>query len=591
MSDHSYWTRLSQQRLSRRGALRSTAVGAAGLAGAALIGCGDDDDDDDDGGVGTPVATATATATGPGATATPTVAAEEINREGELRIVRSEDRGSLDPQAVAGVANYFSAGFFYGAVLVQDPVTRAPVPHMGSFEWADANETVIIRVHPGIIDHEGFPYLAEDLAWSMQRSAEKGEFADRDDFTSARAQLWTDLGEPEVVDDLTIRMKVLSPNVTLPATTFGTAMVTRRYFERVGGDQAGLEPSGFGSFRFVSRIPDTETKATRYDDYFWDNTNAYGPWKTTFKDMTLLVRPEPISQVAALKAGEADFVPEMEVELATSEFGDDDDFEVVFVNRGLGHAIQMNTQVATVPDTGEVNPFLDERVRAAANLAIDRQGYIDSLLTGKEGLLRGLSSISGGFPAGEIEQFDPGFDLEKAKALMVEAGYAEGFDVPLYHGTGYFSQSDEIVQIVQQSLEKIGIRAEILTMPFADELPIIRDKTVWGLFYFGSSGTADVEGNALAFWGDEGFYNQSAIPGSKLDDLTQAQKSAFDSEERAEILKEAWILHYTQQGWIFLHEEIQTAVYSSKRLRWEPDGGEDRLKFAPSEYEFHVLNT
>ena len=342
-------------------------------------------------------------------------------------------------------------------------------------------------------------------------------------------------------------------------------------------------------FRFVSRLPDTESRGTRFDDYFWDNMNEHGPWKPSFKDITYLIRPEAISAVAALQAGEADFIPEMEVELA-EQFEDDPDYEVVFVNRGLGHAVQMNTHVETL-EGGEPNPFLDLRVRQAANLAIDRQGYITSLLTGREGLLRGLSSLSGGFPRGEIEQFDPGFDLEKAKALMVEAGYADGFDVPLYHGSGYFTQSQDIVQIVVQSLEKIGIRAELLTMPFADELPIIRDKTIWGMFYFGSSGTTEVQGNATAFWGNDGFYNQSAIPGSTLNDLYLEQTGEFDAERRADLLKQAWIEHYTQAGWIFLHEEIQTAVYSKKTLIWEPDGGADRLNRAPAEWEFHVRNT
>ena len=89
---------------------------------------------------------------------------------------------------------------------------------------------------PGIIDHEGFPYLAEDLAWSMQRSAERDDYADREDFTSGRAQFWSDTGDPEVVDDLTIRIPVVNPNVALPGTTFGTIVthVSRRYIERVG---------------------------------------------------------------------------------------------------------------------------------------------------------------------------------------------------------------------------------------------------------------------------------------------------------------------------------------------------------------------
>lgn len=65
----------------------------------------------------------------------------------------------------------------------------------------------------------------------------------------------------------------------------------------------------------------------------------------------------------------------------------------------------------------------------------------------------------------------------------------------------------------------------------------------------------------------------------------------FDPERRAELLKEAWIEHDTQAGWLFLHQEIQMAVYSNKTVRWSADAGADRLPFAPAEWKFEVLKT
>ena len=587
MTDHSYWSRLSQQRLSRRGALRGAAVGAAGLAGAALIGCGgddDDDDDDDDGGATAP-ATATARATATGTTA-PTPAALDYDPDGTLRVAILSDQGTMDPQLVGG-GNYYNDDTHFGQVLVNHPVTNDFVPHMGTLEWVDNFEGLIVKLHPGIIDHEGFPYLAEDLVWSMQRAAERGDYADREDWSSSRVAFFRNLGEPEAVDDLTVRVPVLQPDNTIPGGAFwAVTNVTRRYIERVGDVEAATTPSGFGPYRFVSRDPDTEAHSTRYDDYFWDRTNEYGPWTPWHKELVHFARPEPITRVAGLQAGEFDYVPQLDVELGKS-LEDDDDLTVNFFPRGRGLNIQMSTHQETLV-SGEPNPFRDKRVRIAANLAIDRDKYINTLLHGTERYSFGLGSRSFGFPLGKIEDLHWGYDVDRAKQLMTEAGYADGFDVDFFHPSGFYAQSNEIVLIVQQDLEKIGIRANLRGLPRSDFFTALRDfsPSVHGMWLTG--GTA-WPASMDAYYPDDGFLNQSPNPESRVTELWEKSLGIFDQEELKEILGEIWIEHYTQATYLFLHEPLLAAAFNHKRVRWLPDGGDNRYPRIPAPWEFQVL--
>ena len=288
---------------------------------------------------------------------------------GTLRVAIQADRGHLDPQEVGGVSNYYNGGAHFGTLFVPHPVTNNVAPHMATFEWVDNNSALIIRLRDGIVSHDGEPYDAEVLKWSLERVGQRGEYAGRNDWTSGRKNFIDPLGEFRVLDRLTLRVEVARKDVSIPANMTVINMVPRNYIKQVGDREFSLRPVGFGPFRFDSRIPDTETRSTRNDSYFIDSGAEYGPWKPWFKDLIHYVRPEPLSQAAGLEAGEFDVVPDMDLELAKQVEGRRG-FNVVWIVAGNGHHVQWNTHVKTDPRTGGPNPFLDKRVRVAANLAV-----------------------------------------------------------------------------------------------------------------------------------------------------------------------------------------------------------------------------
>ena len=196
------------------------------------------------------------------------------------------------------------------------------------------------------------------------------------------------------------------------------------------------DPMGTGPMRFVSHTDDEDFVFERFDNHFRGiDYPVRLPHVTHFKKMTGLVRPELQARLAALETGEIDIVGgEGLGPKAAQPFLDDPDFTVQF-QAGLGWTmfnIWPNLYQETMED-GSPNPFLDLRVRQAANHAINRQSIIDNLLlgVGEQSLL--VYSGVPGYPSAEQKRevlFE--YDVEKAKALLAEAGYPDGFDIKLF---------------------------------------------------------------------------------------------------------------------------------------------------------------
>jgi peptide/nickel transport system substrate-binding protein len=364
------WDQRRGSRQTRRRVLRGAFAAAVSGAGLALMGCG---------GGGDKSSTSSNTGAGtsaPAAGATQAPKAASFNANGTFRVAIPADRGSLDPQEVGGVSNYYNGGSHFNSLFTVEPTTNEVVPHMASYQWVDNNTALMVKLRDGITSHDGQPYDSEVLKWSLERVGQRGEYSDRKDWTSGRKSFVDPLGEFRVVDKLTLRLEVKKPDVSIPANfTSVIYMVPKAYIKQVGDKEFSAKPLGMGPYKFVSRIPDTEVKSTRNDSYFEENTAKYGPWKPWYKDLVHLIRPEPLSMVAGLEAKEIDFVPDLDVDQA-KQFDGKKGYTVLWTSTGLGHGIQWDTHLKTDPKTGKPNPFLDKRVRIAANLAVNRDAYI-----------------------------------------------------------------------------------------------------------------------------------------------------------------------------------------------------------------------
>ena len=352
-------------------------------------------------------------------------------------------------------------------------------PGIATPEWIDATN-IRLAIFPAAF-HDGSIVTAHDLVFTYNRIGGIAEYhqggATTDHpggWSSARAGRGAgDWVRNEAVDDRTWAIEIGGADagfLTVRMDGTSEVVIMSQADTEARGDLAvDNDPMGTGPMRFVSHTDDEDFVFERFDNHFRGiDYPVRLPHVTHFKKMTGLVRPELQARLAALETGEIDIVGgEGLGPKAAQPFLDDPDFTVQF-QAGLGWTmfnIWPNLYQETMED-GSPNPFLDLRVRQAANHAINRQSIIDNLLlgVGEQSLL--VYSGVPGYPSAEQKRevlFE--YDVEKAKALLAEAGYPDGFDIKLFFSPDWGGElTTDIALVTAQDLTAAGIRIELISV-------------------------------------------------------------------------------------------------------------------------------
>ncbi len=234
-----------------------------------------------------------------------------------------------------------------------------------------------------------------------------------------------------------------------------------------------------------------------------------------------------------------------------------------------------NTHDAVDEVDGVPNPFLDIRVREAANLAINREAIIEGLLTGVEKPSYGPYAGTIGFPKEALESRYHGYDPERAKQLLAEAGYPDGIDVDLHIVTDFQVIVPTLALIVQQDLEAVGIRTTIIEYLSSAFFAEVRTFSKPGLFWFFTNANAEPESVIGSEISELGFYAVSVYPETDIHELYVAQRQALDPAERAALLEDFYVTFYENYSWIFL-TEVSAASMTAANVNWPVGAAELR---------------
>ena len=321
-----------------------------------------------------------------------------------------------------------------------------------SWDISDDGLEYTFHLRQGVKFHNGNDFTAEDVAYTFHRmlTVEGGvntEFIDQIKGADELLAGETDTLEGvEVVDDYTIKVTLKEPfagflaSISSPGVSIYDSEATE-----AAGDQFGMDPAvtvGTGPFEFSSWSFNNQLVLTRNEDYWKGASGLPG--------VVIKIIPDTETQSMMFESGELDI---LDLDYAADSV---DRFTETYPDQ-----IVQGPRVGIVYFTMNFNkePFQDVRVRKAVQMSIDRQAILDALYRGRGQVEQGI------FPHGLIgfnpDQEEIKYDPEAAKALLAEAGYADGFDMEIAADSSASDTMTMALEIVSDQLAEVGIRAEI----------------------------------------------------------------------------------------------------------------------------------
>lgn len=420
------------------------------------------------------------------------------------------------------------------------------------------DKTWQFKLRQGVKFHNGEEFDAETVKFSLERLLNPP--ADAHATSRLLIPTYNTIDHVEVADRYTVNIvtKIVDPYLDAKMSGFGANMVPRHYIQEKGYGVLLTDPVGTGPYKFVSWVKDGDTTLEAFEGY----------WGGPASIKTAIIRPIPegATRAAALKAGEVDVVqnlPPSEVEPVKAS--------------GIAQPVSVpSVRVMFVQLDSFRGPTQDKRVRQALNYAVDVPELIEFVLGGNGIQIADFLSplIFGHDPKLEPYPYDP----DKAKQLLAEAGYPDGFEIGFDCSRGRYLQDKEIAEAMAGQLAKVGIRARVV----AHE---------WALYV---SKMSAYQNAPLSLWGwgnwtldaDNSLYPRMHCPGSippktsieaycnkELDAVLEEARSIIDREKRLALYSKAQKIVLEDPPFIFLYQ-LRDLYGVSNRLKWTPRSDE-----------------
>lgn len=435
------------------------------------------------------------------------------------------------------LSNSVQKTIFEGLVGFDEDMNVIPVLAKDYSANDEATEFTFV-LHEDVTFHDGTPFNAEAVKINFDRlsNSENG---------LKRNSLFSVINEIEVISDNEVKF-VLSEPFGAMINTFAhpSGMIHSPKALEEHGKEVSRNPVGTGPYKFVEWKPGEGLEVIKNEEYRIEGQPKVD--SITFKPVT-----ENGSRIAMLQTGEADFIYPVPTEQADSIDGK--------------NGIVIDSKPSIIVRYMTVNtlkePYDDLKVRQALNYAVDKEAYINVVSNGHATVLDSIIAKDVQF----YSQQEPAeYDLEKAKELLAEAGYADGFKAKLWGSNN--SSSMKAMEFLQQQYAKINVDVEVLPM----EAGTLSDQ-IWSVqspedaeieMYYGgwSPSTGDADwGIRPLLGGEESYpphsYNVSYYDNPEVNELIQAALETADENKRKEAYDEIQSLLWEDAPWVSLTQE------------------------------------
>ena len=390
-----------------------------------------------------------------------------------------------------------------------------------SWDFPD-DTTLVVKLRPGLTFHNGEPVDAEAVRFSFERLVDE-------DFGSPHRGRMTQVSGVRVVDDMTVEFTTSAPFAPiLHLMSYYLPIVPPIATAEADADAFNRNPIGAGPYELESWERGGDVVLTAFDGY-WGEEPAYD--RVIFRTI-----PEESAWVAAFITGEVDIIEGVSVRSQQN-----------IERSGEG---TLTDSMGVMPYVGLntlEGPFADERVRQAVNYGVNRGLINDALFNGRGILSAGPISPRTFGADLSLEPYP--YDPEKARELLAEAGYPDGFETTLSYPTN-MTQINEQAQAIAADLEQIGVRAELQPLDRAVmwERYVAQEHEMF-IYWWDDNPEPDRYMYSLFHSNSRDYYYSNAETDSALD----LGRSTLDRDERAEIYAGIDQALYEEAPWLYLY--------------------------------------
>ena len=538
-----YLERLRDIQLTRRRFLQGTSLAAAG---AILAACG--------GSAATPTSAVGAAAPTAAKAPKPTGAHpdELVVTWGTYQLTTTH----LDPQIHGGTIAESQLRHIYEPLVQIDRDLKTVKPQLAT-EWKRLDDlTYEFKLRQGVKFHNGEDFDADAAKFSIMRPLDPANNA------SLRTT-YTVIQEVQVVDKYTLRIKTAKPDpaLLLRMTGFSMTMVAPKWVQQGGNAIFQKEAVGTGPYKLAQG-----GYTGPQNDIRLEANESYWAGAPKVKKVRLKVIQELATRTAALRSGEVQVAKDVSVEEIDS---------INKSNRALAKLTQSNRIPYYVMDVRNA-PTDKKQVRQAINYAANIEGIIQNVLYGNATrIATTVAPWHVGFNA-DLKPYP--YDPEKAKSLMKEAGYPDGFDLDVNYIQGRYMKDKEVAEAIAQELNKVGIRTKPILwdpalMTQKDNAKELRGIIFasWGNWIFDADNQLYSRWHTSARDTANGGKGASSLPYSNpdFDKQVEAARYELDPQKRLDEYKQAQQILYDDAAALFMY--TLTDVYGVDNwVTWEP---------------------
>ncbi|TLS38731.1 ABC transporter substrate-binding protein [Pseudalkalibacillus caeni] len=428
-----------------------------------------------------------------------------------LKIANDQEPAGLDPHKTPAHSSVRIYSQVYSGLVRFDEKMEVVGDLATDWEQPD-DKTYIFNLREGVKFHNGREMTAEDVKYSFERI--KAE-----ETASHIASYFANVESIEVLGDYQVKFNLGTPDATfLTNLTNSSAAVVAKEVVEENGDLQQVAV-GTGPFKFKEWVPDNKVVLEKNEDYYEEGLPK-------LDEVVYYTMKDEAARMSAIRTGEVDLTtvnPKSASLLKKEKNIDVKDYQ--------------SLEYSYVGFNVEKEPLNNQKVRQALSLATNRKAIADVVWNG-DAVVSGPVAPSMGDWAIDVTKHELySNDIEKAKKLLDEAGYPDGFDITITTASTYPDMVDT-AQILQQQWKEIGVNAEIKQIEWGEYIDTWLYTSADVLVGRNGSGT-DPDRALQYFFHSKGSANVWGFSDAEYDKLVESGETMLDKGKRKEIYNEA----------------------------------------------------